>query len=74
MNIDFSSVDWDKIWEATIETFYMTLISVAATFILGILLGLLLYLTDKEGLWQNKIINFITATFVNVFRAIPLSY
>jgi len=71
MNIDFSSVDWDKIWEATIETFYMTLISVAATFILGILLGLLLYLTDKEGLWQNKIINFITATFVNVFRAIP---
>src|SRR5699024_1539556 len=54
-----------------IEKFYMTLISVAATFILGILLGLLLYLTDKNGLWQNKIINFITATFVNVFRAIP---
>lgn len=71
MNFDLASIDWVKIWEATIETFYMTLISVAATFILGILLGLLLYLTDKNGLWQNKIINFITATFVNVFRAIP---
>src|SRR5699024_10662363 len=46
-------------------------ISVAATFVLGILLGLLLYLTAKDGIWQSKILNFITATLVNVFRAIP---
>lgn len=71
MTIDFSSIDWDKIWVATYETFYMTFISVVATFILGIFLGLLLYLTDKRGLWENGVINFITATFVNVFRAIP---
>lgn len=71
MKIDFTTVDWDKIWEATYETFYMTSISVTATFIFGILLGLLLYLTAKEGLWENKVINFTTATFVNVFRAIP---
>lgn len=49
----------------------MTLISVAAVFVLGILLGLLLFLTDKGGLWENRIINFIVASFVNVFRAIP---
>lgn len=71
MNLDFSDMDYDKLWIATYETFYMTIIALVATFILGIALGLLLYLTDRNGLWQNKILNFITATVVNVFRAIP---
>ena len=33
--------------EATIETLYMTAISVVATFFLGIILGLILFLTSK---------------------------
>lgn len=71
MPLDFKNLDVEKLWEATYETFYMTLISLTATFVLGIILGLLLYLTGKGGLLENKIINFITAAFVNVFRAIP---
>lgn len=71
MTLDFSNLDMDKLSEATYETFYMTIISLTGTFIIGILLGLLLYLTAKNGLWQNKVIHFITAVFVNVFRAIP---
>lgn len=71
MTLDFTNLDVDKLWQSTYETFYMTLIALAGTFVLGIVLGLLLYLTDKNGLWENKLINFITATFVNVFRAIP---
>jgi len=71
MTLEFANLDWDKLMTATYETFYMTLIALTGTFILGVLLGLLLYLTDKDGLWENKVINFITATIVNVFRAIP---
>lgn len=71
MTLDWTNLDVNKLIEATYETFYMTLISLTATFVLGIFLGLLLFLTDKGGLWENKLINFITATFVNVFRAIP---
>ena len=41
------NVDWDMMIEATIETLYMTAISVVATFILGIILGLILFLTGK---------------------------
>ncbi|TQS76021.1 ABC transporter permease [Ornithinibacillus gellani] len=67
----FPNVKADALWEATYETFYMTIISIAGTFILGILLGLLLYLTKKNGIWENKWLHFITAAFVNVFRAIP---
>ncbi|MEI3605501.1 methionine ABC transporter permease [Pseudogracilibacillus sp. SE30717A] len=71
MTLDFANLDWDKLMTATYETFYMTLIALTGTFILGVLLGLLLYLTAKDGLWENKVINFITATLVNVFRAVP---
>src|SRR5699024_890553 len=37
----------------------------------GILLGLLLYLTMDGGIWQNKVLNMIVASIVNIFRAIP---
>ncbi|MCM3585070.1 ABC transporter permease [Mesobacillus maritimus] len=66
-----NDIKWDKLIEATNETIYMTSISVVATFIIGLLLGLLLFLTGKGGLWQNRLINFVIAAFVNVFRSIP---
>lgn len=71
MTLDFENLDVDKLWQATYETFYMTSIALIGTFIIGLLLGLLLYLTAKEGLWENRWIHLTTATFVNVFRAIP---
>ncbi|SDM16014.1 methionine ABC transporter permease [Sediminibacillus halophilus] len=67
----FPNVKMEDIWTAIGETFYMTLISLAGTIVLGILLGLLLFLTAKGGLWQNKILNFLAAGLVNIFRAIP---
>ncbi|MCF6138570.1 methionine ABC transporter permease [Pseudalkalibacillus berkeleyi] len=67
----FPNVDWEDMWEATLETIYMTVISVSATFVLGIILGLLLFLTDKNNLWQNKPVQSVVATFVNIFRSIP---
>ncbi|MEN8701537.1 methionine ABC transporter permease [Bacillus infantis] len=71
LNEFFPNVNWDKMWEATNETLYMTGISVVVTFILGIVLGLLLFLTSKGNIWQNALINKIIAAFVNVFRSIP---
>ncbi|MGM8215312.1 methionine ABC transporter permease [Bacillaceae bacterium W0354] len=67
----FPNVNMEKIWGATYDTLYMTIFALAGTLIFGLILGLLLYLTERGNLWQNSIINFITATFVNVFRAIP---
>ncbi|MBM4760757.1 methionine ABC transporter permease [Bacillus sp. B15-48] len=64
-------IKWERLLQATEETIYMTSISVIATFILGIILGLLLFLTNKGNLWENKAINFVIATVVNVFRSIP---
>ncbi len=65
------NVNWEKMWEATLETLYMTGISVVATFFIGILLGLLLFLTSKNNIWENKVVYWLTALFVNIFRSIP---
>ncbi|MFJ7977516.1 methionine ABC transporter permease [Peribacillus sp. JNUCC 23] len=67
----FPNVIWENIWLATKETLYMTGIALLATFILGILLGLLLFLTSKGQMWENKFINVIISAVVNIFRSIP---
>lgn len=65
------NVNWERVWDSTFETLYMTGASVLATLILGIVLGILLFLTADGNLWSNKMVYWITATFVNVFRSIP---
>ncbi|RSD28328.1 methionine ABC transporter permease [Mesobacillus subterraneus] len=67
----FPNVNWDRMWEATLETLYMSAISVAATFVLGAILGLLLFLTSKGNIWENKPVNLVLSGFVNIFRSIP---
>jgi len=67
----FPNVQWENMWKATEETLYMSVIALIFTFIVGIFLGLLLFLTDRGQLWQNKVIHGITAAYVNIFRSIP---
>lgn len=67
----FPNVDWGSMWEATLETLYMTTISTLFTFIIGLALGILLFLTAPKQLWANKVVNWLTGAFVNIFRSIP---
>lgn len=53
------------------ETLYMTLASTAASYVLGIPLGVILYLTDAKGVCANRAINLIVGTVVNILRSIP---
>ncbi|MCG7336042.1 ABC transporter permease [Sporosarcina sp. ACRSM] len=67
----FPNVDWEVMWEATVETIYMTAISTFFTFIIGIALGVVLFLASPGQIWANKVIYTITGAFVNIFRSIP---
>lgn len=67
----FPNVRFDKIFEATIETLYMTTISAIFVFFLGLIIGLVLFLTSSNQLLENKWINRILSALVNVFRSIP---
>lgn len=68
---DFSRVNWDKVQEKTIETLIMTFESLIAVFLLGLFLGLLLYITsNSKGTFGRGFYTVVTA-IVNIFRAIP---
>ena len=66
-----------KLWNKGIiqlgiwETIYMTLLSTAIAYIIGLPIGVLLSITDKEGIrpipWLNKSLGIV----VNIFRSIP---
>jgi D-methionine transport system permease protein len=40
-------------------------------FIIGVALGMLLFLTAKGNVWENKVINNVISAVVNIFRSIP---
>ncbi len=67
----FPNVDLDKALEKTFETLYMTGVSLIFIVIIGICLGLLLFLTSDGNLWENKFINSIISAIVNIFRSVP---
>ena len=53
------------------ETFLMCGISLVAALVLGIPLGIFIFLTGKGMLWENKITNFIGCFIVNIVRSTP---
>ncbi|HFQ9138206.1 TPA: methionine ABC transporter permease [Enterobacter cancerogenus] len=67
----FPHLKWDLLWSATQETLYMTALSGVSTFVLGIVLGLALFLTARGGLFQNRTVYSVISIVVNVFRSIP---
>ncbi|MCU6683981.1 ABC transporter permease [Leclercia sp. H6W5] len=67
----FPHLKWDQLWAATLETLYMTALSGVATFVLGLVLGLALFLTARGGMFQNRTVYSVISIVVNVFRSIP---
>ena len=57
--------------EGTRDTLYMTLMSTFFGYVLGLPLGILLTVTDKEGIRPNAFIYKILAVIVNILRSIP---
>ena len=53
------------------ETLYMVIISTLAAYIIGIPLGIIVFITDKKGIRPNRIINFLVGIIINVLRSVP---
>ena len=67
----FPHLRLDSLLNATWETLYMTGIAGLATLVLGIVLGVLLFLTSRGQLLQNRAVYSLISVLVNVFRSIP---
>lgn len=53
------------------ETLYMTVVSLVIAYVLGIPLGVLMYITDKKGISENSFVNGIFGAFINIVRSVP---
>ena len=67
---------WDNttitmLLEGTRDTLYMTLVSTFFGYVLGLPLGILLAVTDKEGIHPNAVVYKVLDVIVNILRSIP---
>lgn len=67
----FSKAVLEMIGVGILETLYMTIISSILAYILGLPLGILLVVTDKDGIAPLVILNRIVGVIVNILRSIP---
>lgn len=55
----------------TITTLYLTLVSTFFAYLLGLPLGIILILTDKDGIHPNRPINVCLGIIINILRSVP---
>lgn len=67
----FSQAVMKMIGTGIIETLYMTILSTVLAYILGLPLGILIVVTDKDGIAPLVILNRIIGVIVNIFRSVP---
>ncbi|CUU74892.1 D-methionine transport system permease protein MetI [Campylobacter hyointestinalis] len=59
------------LYEATLDTIYMTFISTFLAFIIGLILAIILVLTKRNGLMPNRVVYSSLDLIVNVLRSFP---
>ncbi len=70
MRVDWS-IFWPRILDATGDTLLMVIVTLIFAAILGIPLGLLLYVTRKGNFLENKLVFSILNIVINTIRPIP---
>lgn len=66
-----SNVDWSEISDATLDTLFMLGFAALFSTLIGIPVGLILFLTSKGRLLQNKLVYMVLSFVVNVLRSVP---
>ncbi len=67
----FANIDWSDIGQACLDTLVMLGGSLILTIAFGLPLGVLLYLTDRGRLSQNRVANAALGIIVNILRSVP---
>lgn len=60
-----------EIYEATLETIIMVLVSGAISFVIGMILGIILTVTKKGNILEQKVVYYVLDKIINVTRSIP---
>lgn len=54
-----------------LETLYMTIVSTAMSYVFGLPLGVLLYITDENGVFRMPVLNKVLGFIINFLRSVP---
>ena len=71
MDWTLENVDWSEIAEGTIDTLTMLGFSTLFTILIGLPLGIILFLTSRGQLLQNQVFYAIASFVVNILRSVP---
>jgi D-methionine transport system permease protein len=69
--MDFSTVRWEEIGKASIETLQILGASGLFTIIIGLPLGVLLFMTARSASIQSQVLYTILSFIVNILRSVP---
>lgn len=61
----------ELLWKGSLETLFMVLTSTFCAYVAGIPLGVLLHITDKNGICRCRPINLVLGVIVNLARSVP---
>lgn len=67
----FANIDWYEIWLASVDTFWMLGGSLLFTVVLGLPLGVLLFLTGPRQMFEQKAVYTLLSLVVNILRSLP---
>ncbi|WP_309102408.1 methionine ABC transporter permease [Microbacterium sp.] len=62
---------WPDFWVAALETLYMTSVALVLGGLLGLVWGVVLYVTRSGGILPNVPVSVVMNTIINIFRPIP---
>lgn len=65
------SAIWPEVWQATVETVYMAVLSTAIAYVLGLMLAVVLLVTRSGGLKAAPWCYHLLDKAVNIVRSIP---
>ncbi|WP_134585233.1 methionine ABC transporter permease, partial [Pseudomonas aeruginosa] len=69
--MSFANIDWYEIWLASVDTFWMLGGSLLFTVVLGLPLGVLLFLTGPRQMFEQKAVYTLLSLVVNILRSLP---
>lgn len=60
-----------EIYKATGETLLMIIVAGAISFVIGLILGVILVVTKKGNILENKVVYYVLEKIINITRSIP---
>jgi D-methionine transport system permease protein len=67
----FADIVWSEVWQASVDTLYMVGVSTLLSVVIGLPIGVFLYLFSRGHLVRHRVLYEFLSVIVNIFRSVP---